>query len=64
MDIQGKKKSLEIEFEMVKQARLRLLEQVQQADIRLAQLQGKMELLLELEKETVGPSDGRAEAAV
>ena len=58
MDIQVRKKSIELEFEMVRQARVRLLEQIQQADIRLAQLQGKMELLLELEKEAATPNSG------
>mgnify|MGYP000572011718 CR=1 FL=1 len=59
MDIQSRKKLIELEFETVRQARSRLLEQIQQADIRLAQLQGKMELLLELEKETATPNDGK-----
>lgn len=51
MDIAAVKKIIEAEFELVRQQRLRYLEQVQLADVRLAQLQGKMELLVELEKE-------------
>lgn len=60
MDITTMKKMIEAEFELVRQQRLKYLEQVQLADVRLAQLQGKMELLIELEKEQNGGGDPNA----